>query len=1027
MSGKIINIKKLEDTALWRHLQSLDDNHIKSFVGNLSVICEEAADRMKSMPTTSPQYTLHDETHFLRVTELMAMILGDSLKELNVVELSLLILTAYFHDQGMVMDAAEYQRLSEDADFQLFAETWSIEHPNKKEIQSQLQDQNINEKERTRLVKLLVELDAAMLTDYLRTTHAKRSSDWILQTYSSDKRLEVSGINLSMILAKLCASHCSDINELIPANGFNHDEQIGLYSINLPFLAIILRLADILDFDADRTPDVLFRTIHFSSKISLNEWGKHRDIKGWKIGQEMIRFTAGYSHPAYQSAALQFMDWIDKELNGCHSLCRIFPAEFSQYKLQLPLNVDRSRITPLDNSYIYHDLEIGLSRNEIIKLLMTDKLYSNPHLCIRELLQNSLDALRYRKALFGCAETEWNKGKVEFLHSVDKDGYEVIQCKDNGAGMDRDIITRFFTKAGRSFYRSPEFERERMRFRKKDIDYDPCSQFGIGFMSCFMLGDRIKIETRRDYGSGKAYGDPLVVEINGLGGLVIIRKGSPTQKIGTTVSITSRKKPSFVDKWTDMVLLTTVLKAFAVATEFPITGRCDIEELKDSVEIPVTPSYLPTLMEDAGLDTALFITLEQDFNELDKNLKGTIRESFLINKKGLPTLKNQHAFWKAESQGKNRKTFSLRYKGEEHDVFSFRFGDSQISIDGIHLCGIKGRPAWQKDPSMRLRLGERPTRIDVNPYALDVRGNLKPEISPAREPIDYVGRWGAGVPKWKELRGLIEQSAGKIWAQLFNEFVPKGLPPEIVWKLLPVHNGDLTSIPLPCLWHHVSVPCMREKETGWIKFADLRELSLQKIGEESFFITPKDQVITLHSSVKEWEGKGLEHPYLQHQLNSLIAVSSKLSLTNGTIKFIVSPLDNEHTTSASRIITGAMTLPTLPYIEEASNALTVKSSIFTANSTHPLVKQCFSSNQDDPLVKFASSFIPCIVDIVCSEKKERTLEKPDRRLKICAHYYFQVDWTKFQDKQLKAPYKIWLDTDKPVEITESDLADWRDS
>ena len=93
-------------------------------------------------------------------------------------------------------------------------------------------------------------------------------------------------------------------------------------------------------------------------------------------------------------------------------------------------------------------------------------------------------------------------------HFLDENGFEIIQCKDNGVGMDLNIVTRFLTKAGRSYYRSPEFERERAFFREKGVDFDPCSQFGIGFMSCFMLGDRINISTRRDYGSGRKWGDP---------------------------------------------------------------------------------------------------------------------------------------------------------------------------------------------------------------------------------------------------------------------------------------------------------------------------------------------------------------------------------------------------------------------------------------------------------------------------------------------------------------------------------------
>jgi hypothetical protein len=566
MPGKTINIKRIDETVLWKKLQSLNDLNTKPLIELLPNICEEASDRIKVMPTALPQYTLHDESHFLRVVELMAMVLGASIDQLNAVELCLLILTAYYHDQGMVMSAEEYKNLSSDSQFQIFRENWYLDHPNQKEIQTQLQDSNINDQERGRLAGLLSELDAAMLTDYLRTTHAKRSSDYVIETFSSDKRLEVFGINLSNLLAKISESHYSHTQDLTPANGYHFDEQIGLYKINVPFIAIVLRLADILDFDADRTPDVLFRTIHFSSNISLQEWEKHRGIQGWEINENLIRFTAKYPHPAYQAAALKFMDWVDKELSECQNLCRAFPAQFQHYKLLLPSSVDRSRIQPLNNSYIYHNLEVSLSRNEIVKLLMTDKLYNHPYICIRELLQNSLDALRYRKALFAYSDSTWDKGHVEFLHSIDKDGYELIQCKDNGAGMDRDIVTRFFTKAGRSFYRSPEYERERINFRKKHIDYDPCSQFGIGFMSCFMLGDRIKIETRRDYGAGKAHGEPLVIEINGLGGLIIIRQGSSSQKIGTTVTITSRKKPSFLDKLTDKVMLTTVLKHFAVAT-----------------------------------------------------------------------------------------------------------------------------------------------------------------------------------------------------------------------------------------------------------------------------------------------------------------------------------------------------------------------------------------------------------------------------------------------------------------------------
>jgi hypothetical protein len=60
MSNKVITIKRIEETTLWKQLQSLNDANAKSLIEELPTICEEAADRMKAMLTASPQYTLHD-------------------------------------------------------------------------------------------------------------------------------------------------------------------------------------------------------------------------------------------------------------------------------------------------------------------------------------------------------------------------------------------------------------------------------------------------------------------------------------------------------------------------------------------------------------------------------------------------------------------------------------------------------------------------------------------------------------------------------------------------------------------------------------------------------------------------------------------------------------------------------------------------------------------------------------------------------------------------------------------------------
>lgn len=61
--------------------------------------------------------------------------------------------------------------------------------------------------------------------------------------------------------------------------------------------------------------------------------------------------------------------------------------------------------------------------------------------------------------------------------------------KDNGTGMSMDIIKKHFLNIGVSYYNSTDF-------LLKDLDYKPIGNFGIGFLSCFMLSDEVKVLTR---------------------------------------------------------------------------------------------------------------------------------------------------------------------------------------------------------------------------------------------------------------------------------------------------------------------------------------------------------------------------------------------------------------------------------------------------------------------------------------------------------------------------------------------------
>jgi len=1025
-----IQVTTVENTLLWKNLEKRNSADAKFLSANVSKLCQEASDRMKILPTYAPQYTLHDECHLLRTTELMGIILGSEMDRLNVVEMALLILSAFFHDQGMVPSKDEIEILEQNEDFRLFRDNWRVEHPNYGETVTQMNSPYCKEILKTRLANQLAELDAAMFTDFLRETHGHRSAEWVRSSYEKDKRVEIQSVNLATFLARLCESHTLPCEDLIPSKGFHYDEQIGTYTVNMPFLAIVLRLADILDFDRDRTPEVLLKNIHFTSDVSLQEWEKHRSVEGWTISPDLIRFTIRSKHPAYEAAARRYMDWIDKELTASKEVCRMQPRNIKGYKLDLPTHVDRSRIEPLDDAYRSHDLEFSLSRDEVVRLLMTDKLYGKEHLCIRELLQNSLDALRYRKALFSEADTHWEHGIVEYRHYVDADGHEVLECKDNGSGMDDEIIQNHFVKVGRSYYRSPFFERERSRLKASGNDFDPCSKFGIGFMSCFMLGDRITIATRRDYGLGRESGPPLIVEIHGLSGLLIIRKGSDDQDIGTTVFIVCRQKPSLLDSWTDKIKLCSVLKGYALATEFPIVGRCEVQELLETVNIPPTPEKIPTLIEVAQLQK--FKSIEQDLSEVSPNLRGFARESFLIDDTGLPCLANSEAEWRGITKGDSKEWNLYILPNERKIDYDYNNWEGvPICTDGILVSGPPGRPSYRKD--VRTRLGCRSSSIHSrSPSLIDTRGDLKPEITPGRTPPEHM--FPSNLPPgWQRLSDTFREGFGLLWEQL-SDCLRRGLDPEIFWKLCVINGITVGWIPYNTLWDVLYISLTKTaKQTNWRLVRELGEFTMCQSGERKFVLHDNDGAcIGPDEHLYAWEIQGEGKPNLSWSMNSIVLLMSCLNIRDEQVILTPFPPSDsripiaQYAKSSSRI---GVDLFLLDYVGDASDAIAVQTPFPTANRNHGLARIYHESryaSEPTNLQTFTRSFVPCIAESLSTRKNTQSLDKTSYWQKRVGHFYFSVKWDQY-DTSLQPPYRMWTKDKGWFSFEEKDFARWRDS
>ena len=137
-------------------------------------------------------------------------------------------------------------------------------------------------------------------------------------------------------------------------------------------------------------------------------------------------------------------------------------------------------------------MRFEFDRGRLLDLLVGHAIYNDATVAIRELLQNAIDAVRFRHHL-DSKEAE-STGRVCPAMGIVRihwdNTHRILIVEDNGIGMDLDIVKFHLMRVGSSFYDTPQFATEHNTFT-------PISRFGIGILTCFMISDDIEIVTTK--------------------------------------------------------------------------------------------------------------------------------------------------------------------------------------------------------------------------------------------------------------------------------------------------------------------------------------------------------------------------------------------------------------------------------------------------------------------------------------------------------------------------------------------------
>jgi hypothetical protein len=492
-------VKRIRKNASDEHVPEIDADLLHAMVLGTA---DSIGDALAQIPVTFRQYTKHDLLHARNLIFHMGKFIpANTLKILNPLELSVLVLAAMLHDLGMYVTPQERDEYIDSEAFRSFLAA------------SPERDRAMEEARAGGRPSVARAIEDAALAEYFRKLHPERvrqNIDLLLKD-----QLKFGQIDLSRWVADICESHGWGVQTSTdPAHPERAVARLAPKQLvyNVPFhpqyIACCLRIADILDFDQSRTPVSLLKTI--TDPISQREWQRHLQIDGAEITDHTVEFYARCKHPEHYVAVTEYMDWIDTELMACRRLVtRDAPSDVAaEYTLHLPVAVDRFHITMDDPSYVAGAFRFELDYERIMRLLMDKSLYPDPSLFLRELLQNALDACRLRKALAQAHGAAYEPSIVVWDYSDDAEDPRIV-LQDNGIGMSEEVVKNYFMRVGRSYYRSTEFNTQRQKLQDQGVALEATSQFGIGILSCFMVGDRLEIETYR-------IGDkPLEITIEG--------------------------------------------------------------------------------------------------------------------------------------------------------------------------------------------------------------------------------------------------------------------------------------------------------------------------------------------------------------------------------------------------------------------------------------------------------------------------------------------------------------------------------
>jgi len=535
----VLALSKLEEKLL--ELTRKDPN-LATLDGIFSTIKSRVSEYLPAVANSFPHYSRHDNSHIQNIIDNIERILGDErISKLSVGDIWLILVSVYLHDIGMLISHQEEKEIWRSEAFKSFLRSCETGYDEDLRLASKMVGNSYRDVDPLLIKYYVIQLTA----EFFRRSHANRSRI-IAEGKSSISELFAVTIpdsfqNIWSSVGKIVELHALDFDCIFDKE-LNHKKfPIPSYGDYHPRLAAaLLRLGDLCDVQRGRFNEMSISQFGLLPLLSAQHYYKHKTMDDPSIDNEKIIMRAKINfddikqnlpneHHFTETEKEDFCQQIVYQHVNWYNMLNSDLTKFSQYRdMIFPVDIkkDVPEFTPSINvnrkelQITLDDLRFNFSREKAFELIEGYSLYDDPLTFVRELIQNSLDALKLKM----WHDLNMKNGWFEKLIPKEKRDnkatlmpFDFIDCQeiynhysikisvkydrkkkkaevtfyDNGIGITYADIKNKIIQTGSSW----QSRKYQDCFETMPAWLRPSGSFGIGLHSVFAVANSFRIET----------------------------------------------------------------------------------------------------------------------------------------------------------------------------------------------------------------------------------------------------------------------------------------------------------------------------------------------------------------------------------------------------------------------------------------------------------------------------------------------------------------------------------------------------